>query len=168
MPDQNNQTTLRQITFKNNRAVRSEYLRKQIPLRDRHTFDPKLLRVGLDRIRDAYEEFGYIQATCTPEIIRDDQTRSISVSITVNEGHPFLIRSITVLGLDGDMTKELADMSLKRGSIYNQQLAELFFKRHAPSGIARSPRSSIHLQMNETKETVAVTIDLRRTDAVPK
>lgn len=152
---------LRQITIKN-RLVYSDALRKLIPIKDGDHFDPELLRVGIDRIRYGYQEMGYILVACTPELLRDNEKRTISVVVSITEGKQFVIRSVTILGRnESDVRKELALLSLERGRIYNERLAELFVKRTAPATLRNfPPRSRINLATDD-QGTVAVTFDLR-------
>jgi hypothetical protein len=72
-----------------------------------------------------------------------------------------------VVGLERDVTEDLARLSLARGKVYNQRLAELFFKAHAPRALAKlSPASRIALETedsagDEMTGTVAVLFDFR-------
>jgi hypothetical protein len=156
------QYTLGTITFNSNGRIREELLRSVIPLRDGERFDPAALRVGLDRVRNAYEELGYILVACTPELHPNLKKREVSVVVLINEGKLFYIRSIDVIGLDRrDVTDTLTEYNMMRGNVYNQRLAELFFKRNAPHAIVDvPPRSRIHLATDDLG-TVAVTFDFR-------
>jgi outer membrane protein assembly factor BamA len=171
-PNLNSDYTLRGITFRNNRVIRrADVLRSQIPLRDGQKFDVSRLRAGLNRIRDVYGEFGYIQATCATEFVTDNKSHAVSVVVSLDEGRVFFIRSVSVLGLERDVTDDLARLSLERGKVYNQRIAELFFKARAPRAVVKStPRSRILLRTentasDETTGTVDVIFDFRPTDA---
>lgn len=155
---------LGEVTFTHNKAVSNvKVLRALFPIKDGDIFSRKKVAEGLENLRYAYGELGYVNFTAVPDIHLDDEHRTISVDVDVNEGRQFYVSSVNVLGLDEHSSEqELKDLLLKRGDVYNQRLARLFLEKHAPllpPGVLTESR--IHLQPDERTATVAVSFDFR-------
>src|SRR5436853_237305 len=114
---------------------------------------------GLENLRLAYGEFGYVNFTAVPETQFHDERQTISMNIDVDEGKQFYVSSISLLGPDDNM---LRDSPLQPGNIYNKRLARLFIQEHAPYSVGdATPDSRIHLQLNARAGTLVITFDLR-------
>lgn len=160
--DEGPQYRLRQITFKGNRLVlNAQALRKLFPLQDGQLFSRSAIGQGLDNLRTAYRSSGFINFTSIPNSDVDEQSRTIALAIDMDEGRQFLVSGIRIIGLDEFAAENaLKDLSLKRGEVYNEKLADLFLLTEGswlPSGA--SPESRIHLELNERAGTVAVAFD---------
>jgi outer membrane protein insertion porin family len=122
---------LKSITFKNNKAVpNSKGLRKLFPMEDGATFNTSLVRKGLENLRKAYGELGYINFTAVPDTQIDDEKKLISLTIDVDEGKPFLIRRIEFSGNTTTRDKVIRrELAVEEGGIYNSRLWELSLLR---------------------------------------
>lgn len=163
--DEGQQYRLREITFKNNRAISNTWaLRNLFPIRDGDVFSRKEIAKGLENLSKAYGQPGYVNFTSIPNTGIDDQQGLIDLDIDVDEGKQFSVSRVNVLGLDEVAPQNAAkDLLLKPGDVYNQRLANLFVENNAsllPTGA--SPDSRIHLRPDEKSGTVAVTFDFRR------
>ena len=122
---------LKSITFKNNKAVpNNKGLRKLFPMEDGATFDTSLVRKGLENLRKAYGELGYINFTAVPDTQIDDEKKLISLVIDVDEGKPFLIRRIEFSGNTTTRDKVIRrELAVEEGGVYNSRLWELSLLR---------------------------------------
>ncbi len=72
---------LKAITFKNNKAVtNSQVLRNLFPMEDGEPLIRSLVRKGLENLRKAYGELGYINFTAVPDTQIDDEKKLITLS----------------------------------------------------------------------------------------
>jgi outer membrane protein assembly factor BamA len=155
---------LGEITFKNNKAVaNTKALRSLFPIKDGDIFSRQRIAKGLENLRKAYTQLGYIDFTSIPNTTFNEQKRLVLLDIDVDEGMQFYLRSIDILGVDPATRDEiLRDSPLSRGQVYNSRLLELLIKRHpdvfrfAPDDPAR-----IWRDLDEHAGTVAITLDAR-------
>ena len=157
------------ITFKHNRAIsNAAALRAWFPLKDGDLFNRGAIAQGLENLRSAYGDFGYINFSAVPETRFDDKKHLGYLDIDLDEGKQFSISNITFLGGDervpaGLLRLDMGLLRLKVGDIYTRRLVALFFQEHGdllPAG--SSLDSNVHLQPDEASATVAVTIDFRQ------
>jgi len=122
---------LKAITFKNNKAVtNTKILRNLFPMKDGEVFNTSLVRKGLENIRKAYGELGYINFTAVPDTQIDDEKKLITLNIDVDEGKPFLIRRIEFSGNTTTRDKVIRrELAVEEGGVYNSRLWELSLLR---------------------------------------
>jgi outer membrane protein insertion porin family len=160
--DEGQQYNLGHITFKHNKVIRnSEALRDLFPIKDGDIFSRVEIATGLENLRKAYGQIGYINFTFVPDTKFDDQERLVNLDIDMDEGKQFYVSGISVLGLDEPARQELLkDLPIRRGQIYNSRLWELSLLKHA----SMFPCNCHHyepLRLDEQRGTVAVTLDFR-------
>ncbi len=156
--DEGQQYRLEGIGFRNNSAISNVVAERNLfPLKEGVVFDRAAIAKGLENLRLAYGELGYVNFSSVPETRFNEERQTISLNIDMDEGKQFYVSSISLLGLDDHL---LEDSPLQPGNIYNQRLARLFMQEHAPSSLAdTSPDSRIHLQLDERAGTLAITFD---------
>ena len=146
------------ITFKNNHAIRSaKDLRVLFPIKGGDIFDRKALVKGLENLRYAYGEMGYINFTSVPNDTFDDEKKLGFLEIYMDEGKQFYVSSIDIVGADSQV---LNDLPLKPGQVYNVRLVDLFLRRHLPGADVYDPRIQRRL-LDERSGTVALIFDFR-------
>lgn len=123
--------TLGGITFKNNKAVaNSKALRSIFPIKDGEIFSKEKVAKGLENLRKAYGEQGYINFTSIPETRFDDEKKLIFLDIDVDEGKQFYVRRIEFQGNTTTRDKVIRrEIALEEGNIYNSRLWELSLLR---------------------------------------
>jgi outer membrane protein assembly factor BamA len=158
--DEGAQYRLSGITFKNNRAISNvKVLRRLFPIEDGEVFSREKIGKGLENLRYAYLEFGYLNFTSVPDTSFDDERETISLKIDVDEGKQFYVRSIDVWGLDESAWQEmLKDFPV--GNVYNARLLDVFLKRHSLDFSSDDPRR-VTKRLDERAGTVAITLDAR-------
>ncbi len=123
--------TLGGITFKNNKAVSNvKALRGLFPIKDGDIFSKEKIGKGLENLRKAYGEQGYINFTSVPETRFDDDKKQIFLDVDVDEGKQFYVRRIEFQGNTTTRDKVIRrEIALEEGNIYNSRLWELSLLR---------------------------------------
>jgi outer membrane protein assembly factor BamA len=126
------QYRLGQIRFRtnNNKAIGNvESLRTLFPIADGDVFSREKIAKGLENLRKAYGELGYINFTSVPDTRFVDQERLIYLDIDTDEGKQFRVGSISFPGLDETAQREvLRGLPLQPGQIFNSRTWELFLQ----------------------------------------
>ena len=149
---------LGRITFKGNHAIsNTTALRNLFPLKDGGILDRMAIAKGLENLRYAYGEFGYINFTPVPSTTFNDEKKIAFLEIDMDEGKQFYVSSIGILGADPQV---LNDLPLTKGQIYNVRLIDLFLRKHLPGADVNDPRIQ-QRSLDERNGTVALTFDFR-------
>ncbi len=125
------QYTLGSITFKNNKAIKEQKaLRSLFPIKDGDIFSREKVAKGLENLRKAYGEFGYINFTSVPDTKFDDEKKVVNLEIDVDEGKQFYVRRIEFQGNTTTRDKVIRrEIALEEGQIYNSRYWELSLLR---------------------------------------
>jgi outer membrane protein insertion porin family len=123
--------TLGGITFKNNKAVsNTKALRSLFPIKDGDIFSKEKIAKGLENLRKAYGDIGYINFTSIPDTHFDDEKKQIFLDVDVDEGKQFYVRRIEFQGNTTTRDKVIRrEIALEEGSVYNSRLWELSLLR---------------------------------------
>jgi outer membrane protein insertion porin family len=129
--DEGDQYRLGKITFKNNKALsNSAALRNLFPLKDGDVFSRDKIAKGLENLRKAYGQYGYINFTPVPNTTFDDEKKIANLDIDVDEGKQFYVRRIEFVGNTTTRDKVIRrELALEEGGIYNSHLWELSLLR---------------------------------------
>ena len=112
------------ITFKNNKAIRNtNALRSLFPIKDGDIFSREKVAKGLENLRKAYGEAGYINFTSVPDTKFDDEKKTVDLMIDVDEGKQFYVRRIEFQGNTTTRDKVIRrEIALEEGQVYNSRL----------------------------------------------
>ena len=129
--EEGDQYRLGKITFKNNKAIsNTAALRSLFPLKDGDVFSRAKIAKGMDALRKAYGEFGYINYTPVPSTTFDDEKKLGFLEIEVDEGKQFYVRRIEFVGNTTTRDKVIRrELALEEGGVYNSRLWELSLLR---------------------------------------
>ncbi|HET6176539.1 MAG TPA: outer membrane protein assembly factor BamA [Candidatus Sulfotelmatobacter sp.] len=129
--DEGDKYHLAKITFKNNKAIsNTAALRSLFPLKDGDIFSREKVAKGLENLRKAYGEYGYINFTSVPNTTWDDDKKLAFLEIDVDEGKQFNVRRIEFVGNTTTRDKVIRrELALEEGGIYNSRLWELSLLR---------------------------------------
>jgi outer membrane protein insertion porin family len=129
--DEGERYTLGGITFKNNKAVQNvKALRAIFPIKDGDVFSKEKVGKGLENLRKAYGELGYINFTSIPDTRFDDDKKLIYLDIDVDEGKAFFVRRIEFQGNTTTRDKVIRrEIALEEGNVYNSHYWELSLLR---------------------------------------
>jgi outer membrane protein insertion porin family len=129
--DEGDQYRLGKITFKNNKAISNvAALRSLFPLKDGDIFSRAKIAKGLENLRKAYGEYGYINYTGVPSTTFDDEKKLANLEIDIDEGKQFNVRRIEFQGNTTTRDKVIRrELALEEGGVYNSRLWELSLLR---------------------------------------
>jgi outer membrane protein insertion porin family len=119
------------ITFKNNKAIQNtNALRSLFPMKDGDIFSRDKIAKGLENLRKAYGESGYINFTSVPDTKFDDEKKIVDLVIDVDEGKQFYVRRIEFQGNTTTRDKVIRrEIALEEGQVYNSRYWELSLLR---------------------------------------
>ncbi|WP_255462422.1 outer membrane protein assembly factor BamA [Granulicella sp. WH15] len=119
------------ITFKGNKAVtNTKVLRAQFAQKDGEYFNATLFGKGLEQLRKAYGELGYINFVPLPEPRIDEAKKLVYLDINVEEGKPFYVSRIEFTGNTITRDKVIRrELLLEEGQVYNSRLWDLSIMR---------------------------------------
>ncbi len=114
------------ITFTGNKAVtNAKALRGTFPIKDGDWFNATDIGKGLENLKKAYGALGYINFGAIPQLTYDDQKKTVSMNIDIDEGKQFYVSRIEFQG--NTITRDRVirrELLLDEGSVYNSQLWE--------------------------------------------
>jgi outer membrane protein insertion porin family len=124
--DEGEKYRLGKITFKNNKAISNvAALRSLIPLKDGDIFSREKIAKGLEALRKAYGQYGFINYTGVPNTTFDDDKKLAYLEIDVDEGKAFYVRRIEFVGNTTTRDKVIRrELALEEGGVYNSILWE--------------------------------------------
>lgn len=119
------------ITFTGNKAVRNERaLRGTFAVKDGEWFNSTLVGKGLENLKKSYGQMGYINFGAIPKPVFDEQKKTVSLVIDIDEGKPFFVSRIEFTGNTVTRDKVIRrELMLDEGSVYNSQLWEYSLMR---------------------------------------
>ncbi len=154
---------LKSITFTGNKAISNPTaLRNQFPIADGELFDRESVSKGLEDLRYAYAQLGYINFSAVPETQIDEDRKLISLTIDCDEGRQFVIRSFTIKGADQQTETALRALwrqMLQPGQIYNARLIKYFFEQAQTLLPGASPEKNLTLEQNSRQNTVDIVLN---------
>jgi len=119
------------ITFSGNKAVQNvKVLRAQFAQKDGEWFNASLFGKGVEQLRKAYGELGYINFVGTPVPRFDEAKHLIFLDIEIDEGKPFYVSRIEFTGNTITRDKVIRrELLLEEGQVYNSRLWDLSILR---------------------------------------
>src|SRR5271157_2531385 len=122
---------LGKITFKGNKAItNTAALRSLIPLKDGDIFSREKISKGMENLRKAYGEYGYINYTGLPDTTFEEDKKLVNVEFDIEEGKQFSVRRIEFQGNTTTRDKVIRrELALEEGGVYNSRMWELSLLR---------------------------------------
>jgi outer membrane protein insertion porin family len=119
------------ITFKGNTHVPNiRVLRAQFNLKDGEYFNTSVFGKGLEQLRKAYGELGYINFVASPIPRFDEAKKLIYLDIDIDEGKAFFVSRIEFTGNTITRDKVIRrELLLEEGQIYNSRLWDMSILR---------------------------------------
>jgi outer membrane protein insertion porin family len=119
------------ITFTGNKQFNNlRAMRAQFPIKDGDWFNATEISKGLDNLKKAYGSLGYINFGAVPKLATDEQKKTVSLNIDIDEGKEFFVSRIEFQG--NSITRDRVirrELMLDEGSVYNSQLWEFSLLR---------------------------------------
>jgi outer membrane protein insertion porin family len=159
--DEGVQYRLRKMTFKpSGGAIDVGVLRGLFPMKDGDVFSRSKVAAGLENLRDAYGELGYVNFISIPNTTFDDETKMADLDVELDEGKQFRVGSINILGLDESAQDQLLEeFPMNRGEVYDQTLFSQFLSKNA-SRFAPLTVNDLS-RLDEKEGLVALAVDFR-------
>jgi outer membrane protein insertion porin family len=114
------------ITFTGNTHIANvKALRSTFAIKDGDWFNATLIGKGLDNLKKAYGQLGYINFGAIPKPVYDDQKKTVSLQVDIDEGKQFYVSRIEFEG--NTITRDRVirrELLLDEGQVYNSQLWE--------------------------------------------
>ncbi len=119
------------ITFSGNKSYRNaKALRALFPEADGTWFNARLFAKGIDNLKKAYGEGGYINMVPTPIPRVDEAKHLIYLNVDIDEGKQFYVSRIEFTG--NTLTRDRVirrEMLIQEGQVYNSRLVDLSLMR---------------------------------------
>ncbi|HTJ29728.1 MAG TPA: outer membrane protein assembly factor BamA, partial [Acidobacteriaceae bacterium] len=119
------------ITFTGNKAVSNmRALRGTFAIKDGEVFNATAIQKGLENLKKAYGQLGYINFAAIPKATTDDAKHVVNLTLDIDEGKPFYVGRIEIQG--NTLTRDRVirrELLLEEGQVYNSQLWELSLLR---------------------------------------
>ena len=114
------------ITFTGNKQITNQKaLRATFAIKDGDWFNATAVGKGLDNLKKAYGSLCYINFGAVPKLDTDEQKRTVSMNIDIDEGKQFFVSRIEFQGNSITRDKVIRrELMLDEGSVYNSQLWE--------------------------------------------
>jgi outer membrane protein insertion porin family len=158
------QYTFGEITFKNNKAIADlGLLRGLFPIQRDEIVSREKIAKGLENLKDAYDELGYLNFTPVPTPSFDEENHIVSFDIDIDEGKQFHLAGITALGLD-DSTREKLLKEFSKGQIYRERNFRKFLKERASDFSAHFEPNDPYVaerHLDEQNGTVWISVNAR-------
>ena len=165
--DAGSQYRVGNIAFKNNHAIsNAKALRDVFPIKDGDICARNKIAKGLENLREAYSELGYLNFTSIPDTQFDDEKKLIFLDIDIDEGKQFYVRHIEFKGNtttpDEVIRRELA---IEEGQVYNGRLWTLGLLRLNKLGYFETLHpddpNTTDRKLDETNATVDLTLKVK-------
>lgn len=146
---------LGEIHFLHGTKLSDAELRVMFPITAGELFDTVNIGKGLEAMRKAYAEIGYINFTAVPQTSVDERALLVSVDIDIDEGKEFRISGIEIRGLDQELTRTLLrNYKIEPGTVFiPRQLDEFEEGQNLPPGV------EVERFLDEGPGTVCLVID---------
>jgi outer membrane protein insertion porin family len=156
---------LKAITFKGNKAIlNTTLLRNIFPIKDGETFNKQLIGKGLDNLRKAYGELGYIDFTPVPTTDIDDEKKEITLNVEVEEGKPYFVRRIEFQGNTTTRDRVIRrELLVQEGQVFNSRLWDISVLRLNQLNYfdPLKPEDDTERKLNTQDGTVDLTVKVR-------
>ena len=155
--------TLAKINFTGNKAVtNTEALRKLIPLKDGDIFNSEAIRKGIENLRKAYGDLGYINFTSVPDIQIDEDKKALTVNWDLDEGKQFSVRRIEFIGNTTTRDKVIRrELALEEGQVYNSRAWEFSLLRLNQLNYFEPLKAEQDSEIKTNNQTATVDINLK-------
>jgi outer membrane protein assembly factor BamA len=157
------------VEFSGNSLLSTVTLASDLNLKIDEVADGMAIEAGLDRIREEYAHVGHLDAKIDPVASYDDQARTLSYKVHIDEGKSYKFGALTVTGLSATAEKRLRDAwTIPAGELFDKTTFEEFLTKleTKPSEIFHN--LPVHyenvghwLQPDEANHTVDVLLDFK-------
>jgi outer membrane protein assembly factor BamA len=150
-----------------NNALSSEELINALGMKAGELANGLKIDKGIDSVREAYGQKGYLMPRTVAQPCFDDTTRRVTYTVALSEGPQFHMGDLVIVGFSEADARGLRDKwKLKKGDVYDATYLKAFLKAVIPGVMTRlGPGAGrIHTDMKPDRQnlTVDVTISLKK------
>jgi outer membrane translocation and assembly module TamA len=130
-----NQYHLGKVTFRGTKEFNDDKLRALFPATAGSLYNSSALALGLEKLKDLYEEQGYADVGAVPDVVVNEAVRTIDVIVQVEEGLPYLFGPLTITGNEPSAGAEkalLAAWKQLEGKRYAPDVLKKWLAANAP------------------------------------
>ena len=151
------------ITFKGNTHIpNTRVLRAQFAIKDGDYFNASLFGKGLEQLRKAYGQSGYINFVGSPVPRFDEAKKLIYLDIDIDEGKQFYVSRIEFQGNTITRDKVIRrELLVDEGSVYNSQLIDLSLLRLNQLNYFENLKSETDLETRQNADDGTVDLLLK-------
>ena len=115
---------------------------------------------GLERMKKALRHAGYMNAQVTPRRTIDDDQRTVALTLWVDAGTQYTMRTLTIVGLDLDAEAEINRIwTMKPGKPFNPDYPAFFLKTVKEDGLFDNlGKTKAEFKIDEKDHTADVTL----------
>ena len=118
------------IELSGNKVFEQDSIRQRIKMTTGKPFSRTNLRKDILSISDLYSENGYALITVTPDLIPDENTRTVQVVLKIDEGRKYNIGRIEIAGNTKTRDKVIRrEVRLDEGDVFNSALIKRSYER---------------------------------------
>jgi outer membrane protein insertion porin family len=158
---------LKAINFHGGKAITNyAQLRPMFAIKDGEIFNRSAVGKGLENLRKAYGEYGYINFTPVPTTNIDDEKKTITLDIDLDEGKQYRVRRIEFQGNTTTRDKVIRrEIPLDEGQVYNSRYWELGLMRLNQLGyfdqLKPDDPATTDIHRNDQQGTVDLTLKVK-------
>jgi outer membrane protein insertion porin family len=156
---------LKEITFTGNKALTNNAaLRKLFKIKDGDWFSRSVIGKGLEDLRKAYSSYGYINFSPVPNTDVDEEHKTVSLRIDIDEGKQYYVRRIEFVGNTTTRDKVIRrELALDEGNVYNGQLWEMSLLRLNQLNYFETlkPEQDSEIKRDDTNHSVDINLKVR-------
>jgi outer membrane protein assembly factor BamA len=118
------------VEWSGNSLLSTTTLTSDMGLKPGDVADGMAIEGGLERIREEYAHVGYLEAKIDPVASYDDQARTVSYRVRIDEGGSFKFNALTITGLSPGAEKKLRDAwNIPQGEVFDKTIFEDFLTK---------------------------------------
>jgi outer membrane protein insertion porin family len=139
-----------------NQAMAMATMRDLLGMKTGAPADGEKINRGLNAIKTAYFNQGYLDLKLTAETEYDERAGTANYRVVVEEGKPYKMGAIVIMNAsENEQNRIRSRWRLAQGTVFNVLYLQEFIKKLSEDRAARTPR--VRLQSDSAKQTVTVT-----------
>jgi len=155
------------VKFENVAEFDQSKLRAQLPLEEGDLFSVPKVREALDNLRRLYGKLGYIDFTAEPQTDIDEDAHRIDLTLKLNVGSQYRLRSVTILGFDAAVEKRLRS-KFEAGEVFDPTTVDEFLEANRSALNGASAENSVAIVRDIQNGAVDLLFQPRMCDALNK
>jgi outer membrane protein insertion porin family len=153
-------------SWNGNTVFKSQELDRMLGMQPGSTADGLAIEAGWEKIRQAYGQQGYLDASLDPEPVYDKAKATVSYNVNVTEGEPYKMGKLVIAGLSVEAERRVRKAwKIDKGKTFDQDYFHAFVSDIAKEALGDLPVHYQHigrfLNRHPEKHTVDVMLDFR-------